>query len=63
MKTCAHGLICLGCACIIVADLLVNAMDESGMTRFLVDGFPRTLDQLQDFEEKVWEGMKSTCVA
>jgi adenylate kinase family enzyme len=47
MKTCAHGLIRLGCACIIVADLLVNAMDESGMTRFLVDGFPRTEAQVR----------------
>lgn len=37
----------------LVLDLLINAMDDSGMTRFLVDGFPRTLDQLKLFEEKV----------
>lgn len=35
------------------AELLVNAMTESGMTRFLVDGFPRTVDQLREFEEKI----------
>jgi hypothetical protein len=35
------------------ADLLVNAMSESGMTRFLIDGFPRKLDQLQEFEATV----------
>lgn len=34
-------------------DLLANAMASSGQTRFLVDGFPRKLDQLQEFEEKV----------
>lgn len=34
-------------------DLLVNAMDDSGMTRFLVDGFPRKLDQLHEFEQRV----------
>jgi adenylate kinase family enzyme len=38
---------------LLVADLLVNAMSESGMTRFLIDGFPRKLDQLQEFEATV----------
>jgi hypothetical protein len=36
------------------ADLLAAAMSRSnGATRFLVDGFPRKLDQLQDFEQQV----------
>ena len=37
----------------LVLDLLIAAMDESGMTRFLIDGYPRTLEQLKEFEEKV----------
>ncbi len=36
-----------------ICDLLVGAMASSGATRFLVDGFPRKLDQLQEFETKV----------
>ena len=36
-----------------ILDLLVKAMASSGATRFLVDGFPRKLDQLQEFEAKV----------
>jgi hypothetical protein len=28
-------------------------MESSSSTKFLVDGFPRKLDQLQEFEEKV----------
>ncbi len=37
----------------LILDLLVNAMASSGANRFLVDGFPRKLDQLQEFEAKV----------
>ncbi|GFR51672.1 hypothetical protein Agub_g14114 [Astrephomene gubernaculifera] len=37
----------------IILDLLSNAMASSGASRFLVDGFPRTLDQLMDFQDQV----------
>ncbi|PNW80088.1 hypothetical protein CHLRE_08g377350v5 [Chlamydomonas reinhardtii] len=33
--------------------ILFNAMSDSGATRFLVDGFPRTLDQLRDFDSQI----------
>lgn len=36
-----------------LADLLHTAMLDSGSDKFLVDGFPRKLDQLQEFEERV----------
>eukprot|EP00798_Chlamydomonas_sp_ICE-L_P008765 gene8765-33629_t len=36
-----------------VLDLISKAMATNGGTQFLVDGFPRTLDQLHDFEAKV----------
>jgi len=37
----------------LMLDLLVNAMTSSGSGMFLIDGFPRTLDQLEEFEAKV----------
>jgi len=37
-------------------EVLVEAMADSGMTRFLVDGFPATLDQLRLFEAMVGRG-------
>jgi adenylate kinase family enzyme len=37
----------------LICDLLVDAMIKSGEKNFLVDGFPRKLDQLQEFEAKV----------
>ena len=41
----------------LILDLLIKAMatpsGSEGTRRFLVDGFPRKLDQLQDFEAKV----------
>jgi UMP-CMP kinase len=36
--------------------LLRNAMKASGKTRFLIDGFPRAMDQALKFEEIVVEG-------
>lgn len=35
------------------AELLTNAMMASGSSNFLVDGFPRKLDQLEEFEATV----------
>jgi len=37
----------------LVLDLLLQAMQNSGSDRFLIDGFPRKLEQLQEFEEKI----------
>ncbi|KAG2482658.1 hypothetical protein HYH03_018431 [Edaphochlamys debaryana] len=37
----------------VILNLVANAMNNSGATRFLVDGFPRTLDQLMDFQESI----------
>jgi hypothetical protein len=36
-----------------ICDLLVRAMTSSGASRFLVDGFPRQLGQLKEFEQRV----------
>lgn len=33
--------------------LLENAMNNSNKTRFLIDGFPRAIDQAKAFEKKV----------
>lgn len=35
------------------AELLVQAMEQSEGSNFLVDGFPRKLDQLEEFEAQV----------
>ncbi|KAJ1549652.1 hypothetical protein HK405_006522 [Cladochytrium tenue] len=40
----------------ITISLLHKAMKESGATRFLIDGFPRAVDQSDKFEEEVCEG-------
>eukprot|EP00798_Chlamydomonas_sp_ICE-L_P009185 gene9185-16322_t len=40
-----------------VLDLISKAIKTSGGTKFLVDGFPRTLDQLQDFEVQACDGV------
>ena len=41
----------------LILDLLIKAMatpsGTEGIRRFLVDGFPRKLDQLQEFEARV----------
>lgn len=37
------------------ADLLVAAMGTSGSNKFLIDGYPRKLDQLEAFEAKASE--------
>ena len=46
-------------ACASCSDLLIVAMQDSGTGTFLIDGFPRKLDQLEEFEQKVcrcsWE--------
>ena len=34
-------------------DLLRNAMLASGASKFLIDGFPRKLEQLEEFESTV----------
>jgi hypothetical protein len=45
------------------ADLLVNAMNESASNKFLIDGFPRKLDQLQDFTLQVLQCLQRFAVA
>ncbi|KAG2452367.1 hypothetical protein HYH02_002613 [Chlamydomonas schloesseri] len=37
----------------LILGILFNAMSDSGASRFLVDGFPRTLDQLRDFDSQI----------
>lgn len=39
----------------ITVALLENAMKESGKSRFLIDGFPRKMDQADAFESKIVE--------
>ena len=46
-----------------ILDLLLKAMSSSGATRFLVDGFPRKLDQLQEFEAKVSQHVAGCMIA
>lgn len=40
-------------SCLYAADLLLGAMEASGSHKFLIDGFPRKLEQLEAFETKV----------
>ena len=37
----------------LILDLLLSAMSKAGRGKFLVDGFPRQLDQLTQFEQRV----------
>ncbi|EFJ45941.1 adenylate kinase [Volvox carteri f. nagariensis] len=37
----------------LILEMLTNAMASSGSSRFLIDGFPRTLDQLMEFQTQV----------
>jgi UMP-CMP kinase len=38
----------------ITISLLHNAMKNSNGKKFLIDGFPRAIDQAEKFEEEVW---------
>ncbi len=46
---------CLTCTCVVqvTIGLLKKAMLKSGSSSFLIDGFPRALDQAQTFEEQI----------
>ncbi|GLI68217.1 hypothetical protein VaNZ11_012561, partial [Volvox africanus] len=37
----------------LIFELLTNAMADSGSSRFLIDGFPRTMDQLMEFQTQI----------